>query len=284
MSAAFDSKTAPPSVFLAHDAAAYEQIMGRWSRRLAPLLIEFGGLAEGDRVLDVGCGTGNLSFALPEAANVSAVTVIDQAEVFLEAARKRSNDPRFGFQHADARVLPFADGLFDRAFSMLMLQFIPDVEHAVAEMRRVVRPGGRVTAAVWDGFGGMSVVRLLWDTAAELAPTAERPRALFSSLTAPGEMSAMWRQAGLVEVEQTSLTIRMDFAGFDDYWRRRSNGAVPCGPLGRGAREVARACAARLSVQPPRRPALVCGHSLGVSWNRAVLERAPCCAASRNYP
>jgi hypothetical protein len=96
-------------------------------------------------------------------------------------------------------------------------------------MRRVVRPGGRVTAAVWDGFGGMPVFRLLWDTAAVLAPTVERPRALFSSLTAPGEMSALWRQAGLVEVDQTSLTIRMDFAGFDDYWRPLESRGGPTG-------------------------------------------------------
>jgi SAM-dependent methyltransferase len=166
-----------------------------------------------DRVLDVGCGTGNLSYALPEAANVSAVTGIDQAEVFLEYARKRSNDPRFSFQHADARALPFADGSFDRAFSMLVLSFIPDVEHAVAEMRRVVRCGGRVTAAVWDAFGGMPVFRLLYDTAVVLDPTAERPSA-FPPLSALDEMSAMWRQVGLTEVEQTSLTIRMDFLAF----------------------------------------------------------------------
>ena len=74
MTTVVDPKTAPPSVFPAHDGAVYEQAMGRWSRRLAPLLIEFGGLADGDRVLDVGCGTGSLSYALPEAANVAAVT------------------------------------------------------------------------------------------------------------------------------------------------------------------------------------------------------------------
>jgi SAM-dependent methyltransferase len=125
--------------------------------------------------------------------------------------------------------LPFANGSLDRAYSMLVLQFVPDVEHAVAEMRRVVRPGGRVTAAVWDQFGGMPVSRLLWDTAAVLAPTAERPRALFSPLTAPGEMSAMWRHVGLTDVEQTSLTIRMDFADFDDYWRPLEGGAGPPG-------------------------------------------------------
>jgi ubiquinone/menaquinone biosynthesis C-methylase UbiE len=229
MSTTFDPKTAPPSIFPAEDAAAYERIMGRWSRRLAPLLIEFGGVADGDHVLDVGCGTGNLSYALSEAANVSAVTGIDQAEVFLKYARKRSSDARFTFHHADARALPFADGSFDRAFSMLVLQFIPDVEHAVAEMRRVVRPGGQVTAAVWDQFGGMPVSRLIWDTAAVLDPTAERPRALFSSLTAPDEMSAMWHQVGLTDVEQTSLTIRMDFADFDDYWRPFEGGVGPPG-------------------------------------------------------
>ncbi len=217
MSTSFDPATARPSMW--QNAAAYEQIMGRWSRRLAPLLIGFGGIADGERVLDVGCGTGSLSYALPEAANVAAVTGIDQTESYLAYARGRSADPRFSFQHADARALPFGDGAFDRAFSMLVLQFIPDVEHAVAEMRRVVRPGGRVTAAVWDSFGGMPHLRLMWDTAAVLDPTAERPRALFQSLSAPGEMSGMWRQVGLTEVEDTSLTIRMDFADFADYWQ-----------------------------------------------------------------
>ena len=55
---------------------AYEQVMGRWSRRLAPLLIRFGGLSDGDRVLDVGCGTGSLLFTLPEIANIATATGI----------------------------------------------------------------------------------------------------------------------------------------------------------------------------------------------------------------
>ncbi len=150
MSSTFDSKTSSASDFAAHNADAYEQVMGRWSRRLAPLLIQFGGLADGDRVLDVGCGTGSLSFALAEAANVATVAGIDQAGVYVSFARSRTNDPRFGFQQADARALPFPDASFDRAFSMLVLQFIPDVDRAVAEMSRVVRPGGTVTAAVWE--------------------------------------------------------------------------------------------------------------------------------------
>jgi len=102
-------------------------------------MIRFGGLSDDDRVLDVGCGTGSLSFTLPEIANVAGVTGIDLTEPFVEFARARNTDPRISFQQADARVLPFEDNSFDRAFSMLVLQFIPDAARAVAEMRRVVR-------------------------------------------------------------------------------------------------------------------------------------------------
>ena len=126
------------------DAEAYEQIMGRWSRRLAPLLIRFGGLSDGEHVLDVGCGTGSLTFTFPEIANVASVTGIDPAESFVEFARSRNTDPRISFQTADARALPFENDSFDRVFSMLVLQFIPDAARAVAEMRRVVRLGGTV--------------------------------------------------------------------------------------------------------------------------------------------
>ena len=153
---------------------AYEKAMGRWSRRLAPLLIQFGGLAEGDRVLDVGCGTGSLTFTVPQIAKVARVTGIDLTDAYVEFSRSQNTDPRITFRAADARALPFEDNSFDRAFSMLVLQFIPDAARAVAEMRRVVRPGGTVTASVWDSYGGMPHMRMVWDIAAVLDPSIER--------------------------------------------------------------------------------------------------------------
>jgi SAM-dependent methyltransferase len=116
--------------------------------------------------------------------------------------------------------MAFADGGFDRALSMLVLNFIPDAPRAAAEMVRVTRPGGVVAAATWDLRGGLPVFRMFWDTAAVLDPEAEQARASYQSgqLTGPGELAALWRSLGLREVEQTSLMIRMEFENFDDYW------------------------------------------------------------------
>jgi ubiquinone/menaquinone biosynthesis C-methylase UbiE len=90
------------SKFISRGADKYDSYMDRWSHRLAPLFIDFAGLAMGDRVLDVGCGTGSLTFALAKHANVASVEAIDYEQQFVDAARERNTDPRINIQ----RVTP----------------------------------------------------------------------------------------------------------------------------------------------------------------------------------
>jgi ubiquinone/menaquinone biosynthesis C-methylase UbiE len=232
-----------PSTFNANSADAYEQMMGRWSKRLAPLVIGFVGVDDGDRVLDVGCGTGSLTFALPRAANVAAVTGIDFAAPYVAHARGKNTDPRISIQQGDACAMPFNTGEFDRAIAMLSLHFMPEVEHAVAEMRRVVRPDGIVGAAVWDTYGGMPSNRMFWDIAGVLDPDAiaQRARMYFNPVTQPGGLGALWRRSGLRDVTETMMLVRMDYANFADYWEPIASGEGSLGQYHARQTEAARA-------------------------------------------
>jgi ubiquinone/menaquinone biosynthesis C-methylase UbiE len=208
------------STFSAADGDGYELQMARWSRRLAPLFIEFAGIASGQRVLDVGCGTGSLTFELTRQAHFGAIEGIDLTPVYIEHARRRARDPRLEFQVGDACALPFPNASFDHCLSMLVLQFIPRTELAVREMCRVTRPGGTVAAATWDSRGGLVAHRIIFDTAAMLDRSGQerRAQACTRPMSRPGDLARAWREAGLTDVTQDMLTIRMDFASFADFW------------------------------------------------------------------
>lgn len=208
------------STFNASTGGGYELQMGRWSRRLAVPFLAFAGVSSGERVLDVGCGTGSLTFLLSERPDLEAVCGIDRAPPYIEHAARSNADPRVSFRIGDACALPFHDGEFDRVLSLLMLHFVSQPDPAVSEMRRVARPGATVAAAVWDARGGFVASRLFLDTAAVLDPVAGslRARSFTRPMTRPGELESAWRQAGLADVETAELAIRMEFASFDDYW------------------------------------------------------------------
>jgi SAM-dependent methyltransferase len=208
------------STFVASRAAGYELQMGRWSRRLALEFVDFVGIGDGERVLDVGCGTGSLASVVAMRTRRSEIYGVDLAVPYVEHAAGTSRDPRLRFSVGDACALTFPDHAFDCVLSLLVLHFVPRPLEAIAEMRRVGRPGATVGAAVWDLRGGMVAGRLFLDTAAVLDPDADahRARHMTRPLTRPNELAAAWRSAGFADVTETTLAIRMEYMGFDDYW------------------------------------------------------------------
>ncbi len=194
--------------------------MGRWSRRLAPLFIDFAGTHGALRCLDVGCGTGNLGLCLARDCEVVSVHGIDLCAAYVEYARGQSHDERLSFNVGDACALPFADASFDHSLSMLALQFIPRADLAVSEMVRVTRRGGTVAGATWDARGGLVANRMILDTAAMLDREGQalRARACIRPMSRSGDLAHAWRHAGLLDIAHEMLTIRMDFASFADFW------------------------------------------------------------------
>lgn len=207
------------STFTSSDGEGYELQMGRWSRILAPRFVAFAGVDSGN-VLDVGCGTGILAKCLAQQLNIGSVVGLDYSSVYVDHARRHNSDQRITFEVGDACALPFGDRSFDHALSMLVLQFIPAAQNAVREMRRVTLPGGTVAAATWDTRGGLVTYRMFFDTAAVVDPggMARRAKAYTRPMTRPGELERAWRAAGLVDVAQENVSIRMDFTSFADFW------------------------------------------------------------------
>ena len=208
------------STFTAASGDGYELQMGRWSRRLAEPFIDFCGCSDGETVMDAGCGTGSLTFALAQRAKDLRIRGVDFSPVYVAHATQLNRNPSIEFRVGDICALPFDNASFDRVLSLLVLHFVPDTNRAVSELRRVARPGATVAAAVWDARGGVVAHRIFFDTAAALDQKGDefRARSCTRPMTRPGELLAAWRTAGFVDIRETMLVIRMEFASFDDYW------------------------------------------------------------------
>ena len=151
-------------------AEAYDRHIGRYGRELARALIGAAGVRPGDRALDVGCGPGALTAELAALLGAGQVTAVDPSAGFTEACRERL--PGVPVEVASAEALPFEDGAFEHALAQLVVNFMADPRAGVREMRRVTRPGGAVSAAVWDYAGEMTLLRRFWDAAVALDPSA----------------------------------------------------------------------------------------------------------------
>jgi len=208
---------------------SYDRYMGRWSRLLAPLLVQFADVRDGDDVLDVGSGTGALAVAVATAAPSSRVVGIDRSEPFVAVARARHLDGRLRFEVGDAQRLQFGDASFDRTLSLLILNFIPDPGQALDEMIRVTRPGGTIAAAVWDYGEGMEMLRVFWDEAVGLDPDADAKDEGHMALSRSGELATLWRAHRLENVSDSPLRVETRFSSFEDYWSPFLEGQGPAG-------------------------------------------------------
>ncbi|WP_432853644.1 class I SAM-dependent methyltransferase [Amycolatopsis sp. CA-161197] len=198
---------------------AYERYVGRWSRRVATAFLEGTVVPPGARWLDVGCGTGALTSAVLATADPGGVLGVDRAVPFVAHARRLAADPRAAFVVGDAQALPVPGDAFDAAVSGLALNFVPDPHRAVTDWVRAVKPGGVVTAYVWDYAEGMELMRWFWDVAAELDPVVpDLDEGRRFPLCHPDPLSRLWTDAGLTGVVVRAIGVRTAFAGFDDYW------------------------------------------------------------------
>lgn len=217
------------------DAEAYERFMGRWSRLVAPRLVDFTDLPERGRILDVGSGTGSLAFAIAERKREARVVGIDPSQEYVAYAMSRNPFPdRASFEVGDAQQLHFPDASFDAAVSLLVFNFIPDSKKALLEVSRVTKPGGRLSAAVWDYGAGMQMLRAFWDAAVHIDPGAEKLDEKRMPLCRAGELSTLWRQGGLGDVREHPIDINMRFESFADYWEPFLLGQGPAGSYVRG--------------------------------------------------
>jgi ubiquinone/menaquinone biosynthesis C-methylase UbiE len=189
---------------------AYDAFMGRYARELAPVFADFAGV-RGGSALDVGCGSGLLTEELARRLGAENVAAADPSPL-LEACAARV--PGADVRSAPAEALPWPDGSFDAALAQLVIHFLDDPVTGLAEMRRVVRPGGTVAACTWD-FPNMRLLGTFWEVARELDPEAPAENRTHESLE---ELAELGRHAGLEGVQTAMLDVSAHYESFDELW------------------------------------------------------------------
>ncbi|MPZ78816.1 MAG: methyltransferase domain-containing protein [Deltaproteobacteria bacterium] len=209
-----------------NDGSAYERFMGQWSRVAGRVFLDWLALPKGLKWLDVGCGTGAFTETIQQNCAAAEIIAVDPAAAHVEYGQSRHTATGAQFQVVDARSMPFENGRFDAAVSALVLNFIPDREKAVAEMRRVVRPGGTVAAYVWD-FAGRNGTAQHLNAALRQLDSVDTSGALNAESTSQDKLKDLFQSAGLADVEARPIEITVTFRDLDDYWESNTGFSSP---------------------------------------------------------
>src|SRR5216683_2665513 len=189
-----------------NDGAAYERYMGKWSQLAGETFLDWLAPTSGLRWLDVGCGNGAFTEMLVDRCAPVSVQGVDSSEAQLAYARTRPALRVAQFRQGDAMAQPFPDDTFDAAIMPLVIFFVPDPAKGVAEMARVVCPGGTVAAYAWDMAGGGFPLQPVQAELLAMGFSPVRPpRSDASKIDA---LQNLWTDAGLDSVETRKIEVQ----------------------------------------------------------------------------
>ena len=197
------------------DGAAYERMMGIWSRLAGDIFLDWLAPPQSKRWIDIGCGNGAFTDMIVERCAPAEVQGVDPSEGQLAFARTRLPG-KAEFRTGQATALPFAPDSFDAAVMALVIFFVPDPAKAIAEMARVVRPGGIVAAYAWDIPGGGFPLEPIWAEFRAMGIAFPIPPS--SDASRMEALRQLWAGAGLTAVETREIAVQRTFGSFDEFW------------------------------------------------------------------
>jgi SAM-dependent methyltransferase len=229
------------------DGSAYERVMGAWSQLAGDVFLDWLAPASGQRWIDIGCGSGAFTEQLMQRCRPVEVQGVDPSEGQIAFARTRQGAAGAQFRQGDAMALPFEADRFEAAVMALVIFFVPDPARGVAEMVRVVRPGGLVAAYAWDALGGGAPIEPIWTEMRAMGMTPALPPS--APVSRIGAMRDLWQDAGLEGVETRTIPVRREFPSFEEFWEINTRSGTLHGALERLGTDGAEALKQRVRVR-----------------------------------
>ena len=198
------------------DGAAYERYMGVWSQLVGDVFLDWLAPAPRQQWLDVGCGNGAFTEMVIGRCAPTSMHGVDPSQQQLAYARAQPTLQAAVFEQGDAMALPYPAATFDIAVMPLVIFFVPEPARGVAEMARVVRPGGTVAAYAWDMLGGGFPYEMLLAEMRGLGHTVPSPPSPEASRIEV--LQELWSEAGLEAIETREIVVSRTFVDFEDFW------------------------------------------------------------------